>query len=427
MDDWPEPPPCSTEDEVISPFSDSDDPIALPEELNTADLSGSGTYIIRRGRKDRKPVSTIMGASTNSNSSLNSRLSSDLSLARDSRFSADLNVRLSRELNTPNSRYSIDLSTPHSRLSQELNSPKSRYSLDLNNSKHLGEELNSPSRLSTDFSSRCSTPSKSGVDFKKPSITFDNIKSLMKEGVIETYDHGSEAAIDFSNPKTPLVRVVSLPTLSADEYNTPRRELAVTVEEEEDVESPRQNSAEISPLRKIEQNISQLLERRDIDVFAQNLLQNSVHEDRLKQESYEYDYVRQHQYNHPPPKRNGIQKSESAKEMKLVHHERPEKPERSIPISASADFPVKVEVHQHDFPPLPPSPVEEDEDEYSEILHPIHVKTRADTLPVMPSETKENGRIKEPPAVPPHREPISNSLKTRSMDGGIGTKISRNI
>lgn len=85
--------------------------------------------------------------------------------------------------------------------------------------------------------------------------------------------------------------------------------------------------------------------------------------------------------------------------MLISHRER----ESRLPTSTSADFPVRVEVlHQHDFPPLPPSPVEEDEDEYSEIL----LQSRADTLP---SE-------KEPPSVPPHREPASNSLKTRSMD-----------
>lgn len=422
LDDWPEPPPCSTEDEVISPFSDSDDPVILPDELHNTEINGSGTYIIRRGKKDRKPVSNISnvcGASTNSNSSLNSRLSSDLSLAH-SRFSADLNGRFSRELYTPNSRYSIDLSTPHSRLSHELNSPKSRYSLDLNNSKHLCDDLNSSSN-------------RSSSEFRKHSTTFDNIKSLMKEGLVETFDSPSESCSDFSNPKSPLVRVVSLPTLSADEFSTPRRELGVTVEEEEDVESPRQNSAEISPLRKIERNISQLLERRDIDVFTQNILEaekfrkEQQNEDILSEGPFEYDYVPGNKY--MPPKRNGIQKSESAKEMKLVHHEKPEVPKR-MTISNSADFPVKVEIVQggHEFPPLPPSPVEEDEDEYSEILHPLHVKPRAETLPVAPTECKEAaGRIKDPPAVPPHREAMGNSLKTRSMDGGIGRGKRNNI
>ncbi|XP_008193254.1 uncharacterized protein LOC659317 isoform X1 [Tribolium castaneum] len=417
LEDWPDPPPCTTEDEVTSPFSDSDDHVILPPELNSDHLSGTSTYIVRRGKKDRKALVNV-GSSLNSNSSLNSRLSSDLSIPA-------LNSRLSRELNTPSSRYSVDLSTPHSRLSQELNSPKSRYSLDLNNSRHLSQELSSsPSRLSADLSSsRSSTPSKQGNEFKKHSTTFDNIKSLIKEGRIENYNTPPVECTSDLNPNIPpIVRVVSLPSLNAEEY-APRRELDVTVEEEEDGETS-QDSAEISPLRQIEQNISELLERRDIEVIQKDekcllngvesltkkekrkapprpkkghdLQKSSSHNEIQRSE----DYYRQLliEAGNPFPKRNGIQKSESAKEMLIAHRE-----SRPLPTSTSADFPVRVEVLQHDFPPLPPSPVEED-DEYSEIVHPT--QNRADTLPAS----------SEPPVVPPHRDPVSNSLKTRSMD-----------
>ncbi|XP_023310837.1 uncharacterized protein LOC108904534 isoform X1 [Anoplophora glabripennis] len=435
LEDWPDPPPCTTEDEVTSPFSDSDDHLILPPELNSANISGNSTYIIRRGRRDRK-ILVNLGSSVTSNSSLNSRLSSELSIPT-SRFSADLNSQLSRELQTPNSRYSVDLSTPHSRLSQELNSPKSRYSLDLNNSRILSHEFSSSaSRLSIDLSSsRSSTPSKHSSDMKKHSTTFDNIKSLVRQGVIEDFDAPVESTTDLCTSTSPIVRVVSLPSLNAEEV-TPRRELDVTVEEEEEMDSSLP-SVEISPLRKIEQNISDLLERRDIEVVqddrfmlngvenlnkekrekkkppskpsreprnsekqkANDLQKSSSHNEIQKSE----DYYRQLllEGSTPFPKRNGIQKSESAKEMLIAHRER----DRPLPTSTSADFPVRVEVLQHEFPPLPPSPVEEDEDEYSEILHPFQ-KTRADTLP----------NSNEPPVVPVHGDPVSNSLKTRSMD-----------
>lgn len=122
-------------------------------------------------------------------------------------------------------------------------------------------------RLSVDLSSsRSSTPSKQGNDGKKHSTTFDNIKSLVREGVIQNYEMPKmESLNDISTPVSPIVRVVSLPSLNAEEV-APRRELDVTVEEEEEVESS-QPSTEISPLRKIEQNISELLERRDIEVI----------------------------------------------------------------------------------------------------------------------------------------------------------------
>ncbi|KAG5863032.1 hypothetical protein JTB14_021498 [Gonioctena quinquepunctata] len=261
---------------------------------------------------------------------------------------------------------------------------------------------------------------------KKHSTTFDNIKSLMKEGVVHDLDSPREESTTDLNPVvSPMVRVVSLPSLDADEF-THRRELDVTVEEEEEVESS-QPSAEISPLRKIEQSISELLERRDIEVvqneqFVLNGVENLNREKKrapskpsrdtrqkndLQKSSSHNEIQRSEEYYRqlliegtPFPKRNGIQKSESAKEMLIAHRE-----PRPLPTSTSADFPVRVEVLQHDFPPLPPSPVEEDEDEYTEILHPV-LKTRADTLP----------NSNEQPVVPPHREPVSNSLKTRSMD-----------
>lgn len=92
---------------------------------------------------------------------------------------------------------------------------------------------------------------------------------------------------------------------------------------------------------------------------------------------------------------------------------------------------VAVEMLQHEFPPLPPSPVEEDDDEYSEILNPSPAQTpkeKADTLPepfyrsLEPPGSDPCGmRFLNrpcPPEPPPHQEPMS-SLKTRSMDAGF--------
>ncbi|XP_044727077.1 uncharacterized protein LOC123290811 isoform X2 [Chrysoperla carnea] len=443
--DWPDPPPCSTEDEIISPFSDSDDPVILPDDVHSSDFSNnSGTYVIRRGRnKERKPLLQNLNnscqMSTNSNLSLNSRLSSDLSIPH-SRYSTDWNnssILFSRELITPNSRVSIDLSTPTSRQSHELNSPKSRYSLDLNMSsrdsssfqQHLSQS-HSSSRRSSDpnYITRSCTPNQSRT--QKHSTTFDNIKSLMKEGGIErtsyTPSGPEDDDEDISGPiynhhqiiPPNLVRVVSLPTLTVDEF-TPRRELTVTVEEEEDIESPRQQNS-MSPLRKVEENISALLERQDLDVSKLRLedrnykdtLQLNLKSHKAHMEIPNLDRKNRKNRNEddggtPKSKRNGIQKSESAKEMLLSHNPSLEDDEPGLTNSNSVDFPVRVEILQHEFPPLPPSPVEEDDDEYQEIANP----KRADTLPIHTGDS--------PPAVPPHRggsTDTTNSLKTRSMD-----------
>ncbi|CAH0557140.1 unnamed protein product [Brassicogethes aeneus] len=428
LDDWPDPPPCTTEDEITSPFSDSDDHIVLPAELGTSNLSGNSTYVVRKGKNNRRSLAT-MGGSATSNSSINSRLSSEFSIPA-SRYSTDLNSRLSRELNTPNSRYSVDMGT-HSRLSQELNSPKSRFSLDLNNQRHSQELSSSPSRQSIDFSSSRSSTPHSKHEMKKHSTTFDNIKSLIREGKIEFTSPTDEATIELSPQINPIVRVVSLPSLNAEDFNTPSRQLDTTVEEEEDTETSQQ-SAEISPLRKIEQNITELLERRDIEIVedekrilngVENLtkdrkgkrkapnkpVRESKHRNELQKSSSHNEIQKSEEYYRQLliegskdylPKRNGIQKSESAKEMLIAHRDN-----RPLTTSTSADFPVRVEILQHEFPPLPPSPVEEDDDEYSEILAPGQ-KIHTESLP----------KNHEPPTVPPHREPSSNSLKTRSMD-----------
>ncbi|CAG9862701.1 unnamed protein product [Phyllotreta striolata] len=442
LEDWPDPPPCTTEDEVTSPFSDSDEHVVLPPELGSANVSGSSTFVIRKV-KDRKSLQ----ASLTSNSSLNSRLSSELSLPT-SRFSGELS-----HLHTPNSRYSVDLGAPHSRLSQEFNSPKSRLSLDLNNTRLLSHEPGSSPSGRSASSSRSSTPGRYDGETRKHSTTFDNIKSLVRDGVVHNLVSPTmETARDFGAAVSPMVRVVSLPSLGVDaEEFTPKRELDVTVEEEEEVDSS-QPSAEISPLRKIEQNISELLERRDIEVvqndqFVLNGVESLIRDKKSKppskptrdtrhridlQKSNSHSEIQKSEEYYrqllievggiPFPKRNGIQKSESAKEMLIAHRERDARP---LPTSTSADFPVRVEVLSHDFPPLPPSPVEEDEDEYTEILHPVR-KSRADTLP----------NANEPPAVPAHHlQTVSNSLKTRSMDGNYSrgrrtnffTSSSRNV
>lgn len=427
LEDWPDPPLCTTEDEVTSPFSDCDDGMHMPLELNPEHLSGTSTYIVRRGNKNRKSLKNV-NSLLDSNSSLNSRLSSELGIPV-TRFSTDFTCPASYGLSTPNSRYSIDLSAPNSRLSQELNSPKSRFSLDLNSSRQLSQELSSsPSKQSIDLSSsRSSTPhSKPGNDFKKHS-TFDNIQSLIKEGHIERYNSPvAECTLEMTSLSPSLVKVVSLPSLDADE--SVRNGLDATVEEE-DSELLEQTETEISPLRQIEQNISELLERRDIEVIeedeicllncesltkrekykavrpprefrrANDLQKSNSHNEILRSE----DYYRQLLIENGTSfnmKRNGIQKSESAKEMLIANREN-----RCLPSSTSADFPVHVEIFHHDFPPLPPSPVEEDEDEYSDMVHSFQ-KNKADTLPI----------TSESPAVPPHGDLKSSGLKTRSMD-----------
>lgn len=475
-DFWPPPPmQCSTEDEIASPFSDISDQAPLPEDIT--EINATGTYIIRRGKKDRKNIPqfdkksnkpprniqqhlendivnknlerdqsidgsslSISGLSTsasqNSVSSLNSRLSSDLSIPR---YSVDFTSRFSRELNTPNSRFSVDLCVPQNNIKSELlTSPKSRLSLDLNNGqdKYVKDFFNgSPRNRKSEAAGNKNTvpnklsPQNRFVDFKKYSCTFDNIQSLMKDSVESSVcgPNYNETSTDLEITPPAVVRVVSLPSLSA-EAETPaaRNILTTTVEEEEDFETPSQSSEDCSPLKKIENNISALLSRdqqytaqylpKDWDIHKDEYSNNTEmppancvafnsgerHKRNEIQKSSSHneipnkrllDYHREKSVN----KRNGIHKSLSSKDMPVSLNRQASSSESTG--SSGADFPIHVQIVEHSFkplshefgplpnspgspqfPPLPPSPVQED-DEYSEILHPmekVHISKSKD-------------------------------------------------
>lgn len=95
-----------------------------------------------------------------------------------------------------------------------------------------------------------------------------------------------------------------------------------------------------------------------------------------------------------------------------------------------SDFNGMVEIRHHEFGPLPPSPVEEDDDEYSDVLRNSPMKMprgKATSVPepfyrcLEPPGSDPIGAkfLNRPcPDPPPHRD-SSTSLKTRSMDAGF--------
>nr|CAD7440246.1 unnamed protein product [Timema bartmani] len=474
QEEWPDP-PASTEDETFSPLSDSyydssatndqDDHNYNQLGIHSKEMTPNGTYVIRKGRKkERKPL--------------------------------------------PPS----DIPQYHP------------------NFRRLG-------------------------DLKRCSSTFDNIKSLLKEGFLEGLN---EAPADFLPPPPPtMIRGVSLPTLASSDCSHRDRlefssvscgkdnhlrskndvhrvsrphELAITVEEEEDLSYPygiekcNGIDSQFSDLRvsEEERKLIAQLERENsgqfLDTSAESLLlgdrdflyhkRRSSSSDSAKmstkrslserKDSFEYNHRNHesifnddslesghitdslnthpndighitngtcHYSTHKTDDRltesqealleNVIQDSNFKKRPDCLRSRSEEyaktvdvddvwllaaelKHFQIVPVVEGIDrdripdeFKVAVEILQHEFPPLPPSPVEEDDDEYSEILHPSPVQTprgKADTLPepfyrsLEPPSCDLNGSqfINRPcpPEPPPHHEPTS-SLKTRSMDAGF--------
>uniref|UniRef100_A0A1B6CIF9 Uncharacterized protein n=1 Tax=Clastoptera arizonana TaxID=38151 RepID=A0A1B6CIF9_9HEMI len=355
QDDWPDP-PTGTEDGSLSSFSDSshwdssvnklDDSIILPPELSSSDISASGTYIIRKGRR--------------------------------------------------------------------------RERASLHNIEHN----------QTNKRQHHSTPSPKQADLKRCSSTFDNIKTLLKEGLIEGLD---DAPPDFQPPTPPvIVRVVSLPTLTIDEtcqteiqtsdvqIDVKLHDVGIQVMEDlaesthkESVEESTQVSLEFREFEKDEIPDPSPVKEEPIPVKDEP---TPVKEEPVPVKEEPIQIVAsEHIMEDPWVMANEIS------EVKVVPvvEDTSEKP--------PSEFKVMVEVLQHEFGPLPPSPVQEDDDdEYPDTLQ-NSPRNKTDSVPEPfyrclepPGSDPIGARLlnRPCPEPPPHREQTS-SLKTRSMDAGF--------
>ncbi|ETN60892.1 hypothetical protein AND_007454 [Anopheles darlingi] len=494
--EWPAPPPdipiCSTEDEAASIYSDSDDLIP-----HIPDVSGRGTYVIRKGRRQRQRLASLESEACNngippavaasgddhilglpspifpvSMMTPKSRHSIDLGLSATAKSGVSSLIKpsqsapqkLPNSITTPTGNYPSPVSVHHQavgHVSSPLGAPTGsvtglplhHHGGALNGIMVNGMPVNGPSGTSngtgaggslsktkppaTNVSSthivNLSTPggtsgsnqpqssSSSGSsaapqsagnrysEFKTYSSTFDPLDSP-SSGVNGTTNIGAANGGCGSNGSVsgvaggcsngsdnPLLRVSSLPSMpppltssaTADGLSTPRRELAPPIEEDEEGDSDTQRGV---PLRKIEDNISALL-RGDISVARVADI--------------------------PPARRPlgfrlGVHKSESAKEMLLSQAglgPLPPSPPSSSPEPQDSD----------EFPPLPPSPTEE-----PGILHPMHGirissrnRTNGSNNGLGKHDSMHSYRDDHPPAIPPHRGPSINTLKTRSMDAGF--------
>ncbi|XP_014479575.1 PREDICTED: uncharacterized protein LOC106746934 isoform X4 [Dinoponera quadriceps] len=448
FDDWQDPRLSTTDDDLVSPYSDSS--TNELDQIRPQDLTKNGTYVIRRGRKKERKVLP--------------------------------------------------------------KTPTKTKSLSFEN----GEE----SRLS---------------DVKRYSSTFDNIKSLLKEGKLEGLD---EPPAEFTVPVPPpdLIRVVSMPAINNEAGS--RAQLEITVEEEEssdmsekdkernNVELPRLPSPiededrtdrprvgdqsrdcngaplpfSMEPGKSCAPESRKGSEQRLVSKIPVNLLiedqivKKALKENRRQLEKVsdaikEIENVRNSESYCSESKRwrNGDVKQNSSKRNSFESNEPERKPADGSPYdsrscrkqqhgsdsseasktSSDADFAERrkpnggtdvvyssgrrlrqngIENHKNDqkqienvidailedsknpefqvsvevmeFPPLPPSPVEEADEESSDIGQ----------SSVMPPKSKSHGgsnrTVEYRPRVPPHRTPVGDSkeqasLNTRSMDAGF--------
>uniref|UniRef100_A0A182UEG9 Uncharacterized protein n=1 Tax=Anopheles melas TaxID=34690 RepID=A0A182UEG9_9DIPT len=403
--EWPDPPDipiCSTEDEAASIYSDSDDLIP-----HIPDISGRGTYIIRKGRRQRQRLASLDSeAPTNLPDALSHPM--QLQQPQQQQHTSQRPDSLGDD--------HILRGLPSPVFPASMITPKSRHSIDLGlSSANKAGGLGGGVSL---LKSSPSAPQKLPSSVLSPSSTFDALQALdtsssngggggagasTNGGTTGNHLNGCGPGVSSaSGSDNPLLRVSSLPTITppltssatAEGLATPRRELAPPIEEDEEADSDTQRGV---PLRKIEDNISALL-RGDISVARVADI--------------------------PPARRPlgfrlGVHKSESAKEMLLSQAglgPLPPSPPSSSPEPQDSD----------EFPPLPPSPTEEPEGLHQ--MHGIRISSRnrsSNGTPNGGSISKHDQLLHgyreqdHPPAIPPHRGPSINTLKTRSMDAGF--------
>ena len=411
MEDWPEP-PNNPDDEIISPYSDSyyGSNDGLPEAL-PLDLTFNGTYVIRKGRKKER-------------CSLSKNLPSE-----------------SRQTPPP-------------------------------------PPVLPPVKYERQSSLEGRNAMKGNFDLKRASSTFDNIKSLLKEGLIEGLN---DPPPDFSPPNPPkLVRVVSLPTLSVDKSEVSdhvenhhrnskcerfckMNELAVTLEEAEDelnsLDNPSLNDPPDSLANDEEKenvfngNVEKIHSKREYCQRATTKKCNEVETqtDLSDTEAQNELDLAGKQFSEMSKTKSELEevekKIQEIVKIKTVIENQAREEEFSDPWVKAEDkppdeFPVNVEVLQHDFGPLPPSPVEEDDDEddddeeeeedggdkYSNVFRSTSAqssgKVKEDGFyrcEELPNSDPSGKYLNRPPEPLPHRasDPIPIGLICRSSDAGF--------
>lgn len=406
VEDWPKP-PAGEEDEPISPVSDSfygsndPDDLDLPEAL-PLDLTFNGTYVIRKGRK------------------------------------------------------------------------KERSCLAKNSSAE--ETQTSARKCERQSSLEGHGTSKPNTDLKRASSTFDNIKYLLREGLIEGLDESPPDFLPANPPK--LVRVVSLPALPLEKSDASEsmetvyrnskcdryykmNELSVTLEEAEDELSSLDNPS-------LNQNPSDLRSSDETDKKSCNGYAGQTNPEEEKTCGKSIKKCKEVET------QTDLSDTEAQNELELVEKQFPEisktkseleevekKIQEIVKIKTVIDkedeeeeeeefsdpwvkvedkppdeFRVNVEVLQHEFGPLPPSPVDEDEEEFSNVFRSNSAQSsreKGDSLPESfyrcqdpPSSDPSGKYLNRPPEPLPHRasDPIPISLICRPSESGFN-RISR--
>ncbi|XP_012257169.2 uncharacterized protein LOC105686691 isoform X2 [Athalia rosae] len=431
FDDWPDPPLSATEDDLVSPYSDSSTNDL--DQIKPQDLTKNGTYVIRRGRKKERK---LLPKTPTKTKSLSFDGCEETRLADGKRYSSTFdNIKsLLKEgrlkgLDEPPPDFTPPLPPELVRV----------VSLPVINNNEAGNraqlEITVEEEEISDLSDKDKAEARSadGVVSAEETRTVSNLDPLaVCNGPVSI---SMSKSMDAKIPVNLLIE----DQIVKKALNENRRQLEKvsdaikeieSVRNSESYEKRRRNGGGESKGAGSKRNSYECEEKKVVDNPFDNRprKQNSSDSETSKTSSSDAEYDRRKPSgNEAAAYAGGRRIRQNGNDQKQIENVI----DAILEDSKNPDFQVSVEVLE--FPPLPPSPVEEADEESSDV--------GAGTVPAPKKSSKTLGNgignnggkakshatktIDYRPRVPPHRAAIDardghvSSLNTHSMDAGF--------
>lgn len=447
FDDWQDPRVSTTDDDLISPYSDSSTNDL--DQIRPQDLSKSGTYVIRKGRKKERKI--LPNSPTRSKTTHSYDDQDDNRLSEVKRYSSTFDniksllkegglendpsgeftpavppdlvrvVSLPAINNETGSRTQLEITVEEeesSDISDKDKKEKKKNRLHISN-KEEDEEDDDDDDVDGGFTGR--------KEFNNISTSMSNSKSLDAKIAVNHFlenippRKSLEHRLDSKIPVSLLIE----DQIVKKALNENRRQLEKVSDAIKEIESVKNSESYIDSKRWRNGDVRSSSKRNsyendphkgipDNQVDNRPKKQHSSDSETSKISSSEFDFDRR--------KLNGNEVYSSGRRIRqngIENHKNDQKQIENVidailEDSKNPDFQVSVEVLE--FPPLPPSPVEEADEESSDVGNNAVILTK--------SKAHNNRTVEYRPRVPPHRglstdsKDHQNSLNTRSMDAG---------
>ncbi|XP_051154098.1 uncharacterized protein LOC127277228 isoform X2 [Leptopilina boulardi] len=443
FDDWQDPRVSTTDDDLISPYSDSSTNDL--DQIQPQDLSKSGTYVIRKGRKKERKILPNSPTQTKTIDD-----NDDNRLAEVKRYSSTFdNIKsllkegegmennsstipndLIRVISLPainnesGSRTQLEITVEEEESSDIIIDNKNRSYVKKNNyddDDDVDDDVDAGG-FSGKFNNSTSMSNSKSLDAKIAVNHFlENIPASTRK---LSNDQQHHHRLDSKIPVSLLIE----DQIVKKALNENRRQLEKVSDAIKEIESVKNSESYIDSskrwrngdVRTSSKRNSYENDQQQEKKIADNPFDNrpkrqqSSDSETSKTSSSEIDFDRR--------KLNGNEVYSSGRRIRqngIENHKNDQKQIENVidailEDSKNPEFQVSVEVLE--FPPLPPSPVEEADEESSDVGNNAVILTK--------SKAHNNRTVEYRPRVPPHRglstdsKDHQNSLNTRSMDAG---------